>query len=313
MNGIMTLLRPEAFQGAGRKAPYFEGWYFKLQAPDGSIFALIPGVSKSGSDPHSFIQVIAGGASGYLRYPVDAFSYRPGQFDFLVGDSHFCAGGIKLDTELVQGEVEFTGSVPFQRHRYGLGIMGPFALAPMLECRHGVVTVLSSLRGHIATKNGETALEGGLGYIEKDWGSVFPNPYVWAQAFFKGGGSLMISAARVPVLGCKLRGLAAFLYDGRQIHHFTTYGGAALRELTCQSGQISLAIASPHRLLRLVLRPGSNVSLKAPESGGMGREIRESVAGSVMAVLEKGGRTSFVGVSHSASIEICGDITSLCR
>jgi hypothetical protein len=87
MNHLKKLLMPEVFQGANKKAPYFEGWYFKLQAPDGRIIAFIPGISLTGDDPHSFIQTVLDGASAYRRYPLEAFKFTPGRLEISVAGS----------------------------------------------------------------------------------------------------------------------------------------------------------------------------------------------------------------------------------
>lgn len=313
MGAIKTLLLPETFQGAKKKPPYFEGWYFKLQAPDGRIFALIPGISLSGCDCHSFIQVIADGRSHYFRYPLEAFSFSRDRLEIRVGESVFTAGRLHIVTDILSGEVDFTAIVPFARHRYGLGIMGPFALVPHLECRHGVVTVRSVLKGSLTTGQGggRISLDGGFGYVEKDWGSAFPDAYVWVQAFLEGAGSIMVSAAGVPAFGRTIRGLAAFLYDGVGLHTFTTYGGAAVKDIIEKDGGLALTIQSPRHRLTLTLRGGGTVGLKAPESTGMGREVRESIEGSLQVTLERGGGSVFSGSAQAASIECSGDIGRL--
>ena len=317
MTGIKTLLLPQAYQGANKKAPYFEGWYFKLQAPDGRIFALIPGISNSQTDPHSFIQVIADGVSSYRRYPTDAFKFKPDKLEISVGGSVFTGSGMHIDTDILRGDVRFIDSVPFSHKKYSFGIMGPFALMPFLECRHGVVTVKSGLAGSLeyAGSGKRVCLDDGMGYIEKDWGSVFPDPYVWVHAFLEGGGSFMLSAARVPVLGRELRGLAAFLYAGERIRRFTTYGGAYVDDMAYSAdGSLRIETKTPTLKLTLTLKAGGTFGLMAPESTGMHREIRESINGSLQIILEThGGRQLFCDRSQNAAVELSGSIMKLKR
>lgn len=309
------MLSPGSFQGARKKSPYFEGWYYKLQATDGRIFAFIPGISRSGADPHCFIQVIAQGVSDYIKYPLEAFDYIPGKLNIRVGDSTFTESSLHVMTDSICCDVLLTDRVPFTRFKYSTGIMGPFALVPLLECHHGVITVKSRTRGsiHYPKCDRTISLDGGMGYIEKDWGSVFPDPYIWSHAFLGPGGSFMLSAARVPVLGRQMKGLAAFLYDGYRLRSFTTYSGAAVKDITESSGgRLEIMIKTPAERLSITLDPGGTVALKAPEKMGMGREVRESVTGRLRVVLTaSNGQQLYAGESPTASIEKCGDIRKL--
>jgi tocopherol cyclase len=317
MMRLLTMLMSETFQGAHQRSPYFEGWYYKLQAADGRLWAFIPGVSLSESDPHSFIQIVSDGVSDYKRYPLEAFHYSQNRLEIRVGNSVFTRSGLHIDTDTIIGEASFIDAVPFSHKKYSTGIMGPFALMPYLECRHGVVMVKSRLSGFVqSTKDGQTVkLDGGSCYIEKDWGCVFPDPYIWVHAFLQGGGSFMLSTARVPVLGHQLRGLAAFLYADGHIRRFATYGGAVVSDITASAqGLLKLEIKAPMLRLFVTLKDGDCVGLMAPEKSGMGRQIRESVNGDLLVELKTtAGRQLFADSAQSASIELCGDIMKLKR
>ena len=57
---IHSTLNPAIYHGHTKKAPFFEGWYFKLVSADETRrYAIIPGVSLSG-DAHAFVQVLDG-------------------------------------------------------------------------------------------------------------------------------------------------------------------------------------------------------------------------------------------------------------
>jgi hypothetical protein len=56
-NFFYTTLRPAMYHGHGKRAPFFEGWYYKLVSVDEQHrYAVIPGVIL-GEDGHTFIQV----------------------------------------------------------------------------------------------------------------------------------------------------------------------------------------------------------------------------------------------------------------
>ena len=67
-NLLSRLKYPAIFQGNLGKRNYFEGWYFKQVGSDGAKLAIIPGISLTKIESHSFIQVFNGrtGESQYV-------------------------------------------------------------------------------------------------------------------------------------------------------------------------------------------------------------------------------------------------------
>ena len=308
---LRRFLRPALYQGG--RAPYFEGWYYKAQAPDGEIACFIPGISLQPGDRHAFIQIICGGRSAYLRYPAESFEASRDCLRVRIGDSVFAEDGLVIRSPGVEADLNFTASVPLSRRPYTLGVMGPFALFPALQCRHGVVAVRSGVCGFVRTGVRLCGFDGGNGYIEKDWGSVFPQAYVWAQAFFGEGDSFFFSAADVPMFGRNVKGLIALLYTRGRLVRWSTYAGARVCGASRRAdGGLRITAVSPHETLSLLLTPGKPVALEAPMHGGMTREIRESCAGSLtFDIATHGGRRIYHGHSDAASVEICGDIDRL--
>ncbi|KAK3845014.1 MAG: hypothetical protein J3R72DRAFT_436734 [Linnemannia gamsii] len=113
----------------------------------------------------------------------------------------------------VHGHFQFPAStqIPLPTSRWRPSIMGFTAYLPFLECNHGVASLHHTItKGRLVALRdskevlGEAKLDGGVGYVEKDWGVNFPSIWVWAQAnLFEStpGSSLMISVASIPVLG----------------------------------------------------------------------------------------------------------------
>ena len=62
------------FHGATQKAPYFEGWYLKLQTKEGKALALIPALHIDGKGRRSAsLQVITESRSWWLAYELRIF------------------------------------------------------------------------------------------------------------------------------------------------------------------------------------------------------------------------------------------------
>lgn len=111
-----------------------------------------------------------------------------------------------------------------------------------------------------------TSLDGGRGYIEKDWGRGFPSAYVWTQSnhFDRPGVCLTASVARIPWLGTSFRGFLAGLLLAGTLHRFTTYTGARVER--CEVTETHARVVFADRQVRLSVdaERGEGALLRAP-------------------------------------------------
>jgi len=188
---LKNIFHPERFHGEGRKPPFFEGWYFKLvDAAEQSRCAVIPGLflGKEVEDSHAFIQVLDGtsGSVAYYRFPPEEFEAARDRFEVRIGKNIFTSEGITLDLTdeegAIQGDVRFSGTIPWPVTFAAPGIMGWYAWVPMMECYHGVVSLDHVIEGALEIDGRTIDFTGGRGYTEKDWGRSFPSSWIWLQS-----------------------------------------------------------------------------------------------------------------------------------
>ncbi len=91
---FVNTLHPNRYHGFSAKAPFFEGWYYKLVSADEKHkAAIIPGVylAEAPKENHSFVQVFISNdnQTGYHRYAYDAFQAARDAFDIRVGFDDF--------------------------------------------------------------------------------------------------------------------------------------------------------------------------------------------------------------------------------
>lgn len=291
---LNRVMHPAAYQGRRRRAPYFEGWYFKLiDATEQQRLAIIPGVSlgESGGGPHSFVQVLNGatGQTLYQRYPVDAFSASETRLELRVGPNHFTRHGLELD--LTSSELPLAGAVAFHDPKpwpvmpTSPGIMGWYAWVPKMECYHGVLSLDHGLSGalQVAGSADTIRFDGGRGYIEKDWGAAFPAGWVWMQTnhFRTPGVSLTASIARIPWLGSSFTGFIVGLLWGGTLYRFATYTGARTTNLTISEKNIHWTLEDALYRLTLVGHQAPTGALKGPSKTDMGRSVPETLSATV--------------------------------
>ena len=319
--GLYGLFHPPVFQGRKRTTSYFEGWYFKMavghadSAGGPEVISVIPGVALGAAkdDHHAFIQVISyrKKQSWYVPFPLTEFHANKRELHLSVGNNHFSANQIKLD--LNHGDLILSGSIyhhdihPFPVTLASPGIMGWFAYLPFMECNHGVVSTHHSLSGSIECNGTVTDFTGGTGYIEKDWGTSFPEAWIWMQSncFPSANSSCMLSVAKIPLLGHAFTGFLGFLQIGKQMIRFGTYTGARIMALETSDTHANVTIRQKDMLIVFSAELGPSSHLAAPRQGRMDRTITESIMGTLsVTVHTTHGTVLFQETGIMAGIEV---------
>lgn len=328
IQSLRRTLHPAWYQGHGKRAPYFEGWYYKLiDSSEQHRLAVIPGIFK-GIEPgasHAFVQVLDGvsGEATYHQYPPEAFRAAKQGLDVCVGPNRFTLDALTLDIDTpgrsVTGALKLSHLTRWPSRWVSPGVMGFFAWIPFLQTYHGVVSLDHMIHGAL-TFEGETVdFSGGRGYIEKDWGRSFPEAWVWMQTnhFDEPGISLTASIAIIPLLGYSLRGFIVGLWHEGDLYRFATYTGAQIDELTIGEQEIGVVISDSDHRLEITARRAEGGVLRGPTGVDMRGRVPESLRATVTVRLSAprpdGSCLLFEGTGHNAGLEVVGEVTKLLR
>jgi hypothetical protein len=283
---MIKIFKPELFQGNLRKKRYFEGWYFKHVSKDlNNVFSFIPGISITDDDPHSFIQVINGitGKTCYITYPLNSFKWDNNKLYLQIWDSVFTDNFIDLNIEnkeiRVSGRLEYSNIVKYPKTYISPGIMGWYSYIPFMECKHGIVSVNHNVSGILNIDNDIIDMNEGKGYIEKDWGSSFPESWIWIQSnnFNNTDTAFTFSVARIPWLGKSFPGFISFLYFDKRFFLFSSYNNSTLKEINYDGKTLSFTLINNDSALKVTAVKNKSGELLAPVSGKMSRRIKESI------------------------------------
>ena len=312
------------FQGNKKKKNYFEGWYFKMVANDGSsILSIIPGISLSsdGTEQHAFIQIINGitAQTNYYSFPIEEFSFSKKEFALKIGDSYFSKDSIIIDVKdgnsIVSGKIIMFNQVDYKSGRLiNTGIMGPYRFVPFMECYHGVVSLTHNLNGKLIINNEVHDFTGGRGYIEKDWGSSMPSAWIWMQSnhFNDKNSSFMLSIADIPWLKKSFTGFLGFFYHNNKIHHFATYRQTKLQLEIADTKELTIKLENRKNTFIINARSNNTGILKAPVKGAMDRRIAESIDAILkITMMDKKGTVIFMDSTNIAGLEMVGDYYKL--
>ncbi len=285
----MNSMKQMNYQGHKRKA-YFEGWYYKLMTTNGTIISIIPGISKTVHDPHAFIQIINNHnhETHYIRFESTSFIVQENPFCVQIGANRFETSRISLNIDdecILKGVVDFGLLTPIDQSLYSPNIMGPFAYVPQMECVHGIISLRHSLEGSLLLNDEWLDFNGGLGYLEKDYGTSFPSEYIWIQCHHQNHG-LFFSHAKIPMKGFTFDGLISILEVNGKQHRFATYNGAKVIKQIKDDDSLIIHIKKGKSLLKLCLTHHLSFPLVAPKKGTMSGTIYESLDGHLHVVFE---------------------------
>lgn len=312
--GLYKIFHPAIFQGSLKKKNYFEGWFLKHVTSDGgTVLSIIPGIALNPTDSHAFIQIMDGisGKTYYIPYPVKDFQWDPKEFRIQVGKSEFSLTGLELNIHSgpvsLTGKLAYSDPVTYPGKILSPGIMGWYSYIPFMECYHGIVSANHKLAGTLTYQKNDIDFSGGKGYIEKDWGTSFPEAWIWIQCngFEQKDVSLFISVAKIPWLGNFFMGFIAFLYVNGKFHMFSTYNRSKIASVTYINQELNIILEQgAYRLDSRVIKNTSG-ELKAPSTGNMSRRIKESNDSIVeVSLSHQQGEVIFSGSGQRAGLEI---------
>ncbi len=314
----LNIYNPQVFQGRLNRSNYFEGWYYKHVSGNlEEVYSFIPGISLNENNSHAFIQVINGvtGKTDYISYSVDQFSASKEKLWVKIGKSVFTENSIKLDIEseglIVKGDLEYSNLVKYPKKIFSPGIMGWYSFIPFMECKHGIVSVNHNVKGRLRINGREINFDNGKGYIEKDWGTSFPEAWIWIQAnnFKDQNVSFNFSVAKIPWFGKFFLGFIAFLYYNNRFYLYSTYNNSKITSISQSNDSLEITLRNSNTILKIQASRKSFGELIAPVSGDMSRRIKESVDSEVKLELsDLKGNLIYADFSQRAGLEIIDKI-----
>jgi len=251
----------------------------------------------------------------YLKFDIKDYKYSKSKFEISIGDNYFSNKEIRLNIKnkglQLEGELSFKNIVPYPKTISRPGIMGPYSYIPFMECYHGIVNIHHDIEGSMNICCKAVDFSKGYGYIEKDWGSSFPEAWIWLQSnhFKNDDVSVMFSTAKIPWLGKYFIGFISFLRIKQKIYVFATYNKAKITDISYKDNKLKVSIRHRHNSLEIEAEHSRGGLLKAPKNGLMSREILESISAVVKVCLrDTDGKIIFEGEGTHAGLEIVEDI-----
>ena len=312
-----SMWHPDMYHGWGRTQGYFEGWYFKLvDEAEEQVFAVIPGIAMGqDGDSHSFIQVLDGKhcKANYHEFPASDFQPSETGFYLQLGNNSFSDSHIQLDLPELKGRIEFQNRTPWPKMLGAPGIMGWYSFVPFMQCFHGVVSMHHRLSGMLAVHGQQVDFSGGIGYMEKDWGTSFPRSYIWMQAshFTQAEKtSVFASVAHIPWLHSYFIGYIVGFQWGDKLYRFATYTGASMKAAIGEQ-EVRLSFRDRRYRLEITALQAPGAVLLSPLTGEMKGKVNESMQGTLHIRFYDRDALVYEGTGRNAGLEVAGEVEEL--
>lgn len=320
MRLFQPILNPANYHGHRKKPPFFEGWYYKLISADQTQKnAIIPGVFL-GEEGYAFVQVLHGNSGDveFITFPLESFSAAEDDFRVQIDKNIFQLNSLQLDIDRqnirIRGQLEFENVTGWPVSLTSPGVMGWYAWVPKMECYHGVLGFDHKISGSLTVNGASLDFSNGRGYIEKDWGTAFPEGYVWMQSnhFSRSGVCLTASIAIIPWLRNAFRGFIVGLWIEGELFRFATYTGARTELLEITDREVVWVIGDRKTRLEIRALRGKTGNLKGPTREDMGLRVAESLMAKInVRLMAKNGKVIFEDTGLHAGLEVAGDIEKL--
>lgn len=230
----------------------FFGKYYKFVANNNS-FAVIDAISNEGKS----IQLITKEAS-YQINDLKQVKINNNEIIFDVSQDNLKFKGILI-----------LGKLNPLKHK----VMGPFTYIPFMECKHQIYSMFHIINGHLEYNGQQLNFDNGIGYIEGDSGSNFPNKYIWYNSILPNR-TITIAIASIPFGLFSFTGILCFIKTKDKEYYFCTWNNVKVRKID----KFHLELTKGKYTLSIDISDNSGYELKAPVKGQMNRYIKENVA-----------------------------------
>lgn len=200
---LMQKLKPTQLKGNFEKRNFFEGWFHKIySAEHQTSFVIIYGYSTGHSDDKfGFIQLLIPHKSIEIFYfPKNEISFNAKLHIMQMGSNILSTKYLKINLKNICINLNLSDNQPISTYKNSMGYS---YFIPTLPCYHSVLNKSHLVSGKINFFDNNYLVKNALGYMEKNWGTSFPENYFWLHAIDSNNPSisLLFSQAEIKWLG----------------------------------------------------------------------------------------------------------------
>ena len=272
---MLRIFKPTTLRGNLERNKFFEGWFQKIYSKEqkASIVIIYGYATQNTQDKFGFIQILfPNQVNEIIYFNRNAFSCDPHQHIVRMGENVLTTEIINIKTN------DFTIHLKLKNNQVSKTFknsMGYSYFLPNLPCYHAVLNTGHRVSGEIKQKNERFIIENEPGYLEKNWGTSFPETYYWLHAVDPNDPavSLLFSRAEIEWIGRKfIRHVGHVRYDQKQVD-FRSLKNFTVSILNSSEDKHEVQMTSNTLQLNISISHKSKVQFKGPFDGGLSRDI----------------------------------------
>lgn len=267
--------RPSSLRGDFDRDKYFEGWFQKIYSVEHqSSFVIIYGyATRNANDSFGFIQLRIPEHQPLLMYfPKEEVICDPVQHHVRIGEHLLTTEDISINTDEIGINLKLIDNQPIRTFKNSMGYS---YVIPNLPCYHAVLNKSHLVSGEVRNRNASYSFDSEMGYLEKNWGTSFPENYVWLHALDPKdpGVSLLFSQAEIKWLGRTfVKHVGHFQYEGNTID-LRQLWNSVISIVRLSSEKHLIRILSKSIQIEISINLAHHVLFKGPNDGNLTRDI----------------------------------------
>lgn len=238
---------------------YFEDWYLKIvDAKNESVLGITIHLDRVNEKNEGMLQLVYDTGVDRKKFSSPIQDIKSDKEELLFGENKIGAKSfsvnIKNEDMVLEGDLVINEVIDLNQSFLKPGLMGPYKHIPMQEFYEEVLALHGIITGELYINGEKLDLNAGRYYLQKQWGSRFPNIWLWAQCSGcekKKDLSLAVGIARLKVLFNYYTAFAIPIYYDDQVEIFSNYNGGHIAKLYRYKGYVHLIITQKDKMLDL--------------------------------------------------------------
>lgn len=307
---MLSIHKPSSLQGNFDRNKYFEGWFHKIYSSKyKASFIVIYGYATGNStNKFGFIQVHIPNQQVLIMYfDKNEIFCDPNQHVIRMGAHVLTTHKIDINTNEIGIQLDLTNNQPIRTFKNSMGYN---YVIPNLPCYHAILNKSHTISGEIRAGDTSFVMGKDMGYLEKNWGTSFPDNYIWLHAVDPTNTevNLLFSQAEIKWMGGTFLRHLGYLNFENECIDFRQFKNSEVSSTFVGSEKQLIRFSSKLIELEISIVLGGQVLFKGPEDGALRRDIVHYTDAFMEVKLKRNAETTvFRLVGNYENVQITND------
>lgn len=307
---MLSINKPSNLQGNFDRNKYFEGWFHKIYSTKyKASFILIYGYATGNStNKFGFIQVhIPNQQTLMMYFNKNEILCDSNQHVIRMGAHVLTTHKIDINTNEIGIQLDLTNNQPIRTFKNSMGYN---YVIPNLPCYHAILNKSHTISGEIRAGDTSFVMDKDMGYLEKNWGTSFPDNYIWLHAVDPTNTevNLLFSQAEIKWMGSTFLRHLGYLNFENECIDFRQFKNSEVSSSFGSYEKQLIRFSSKLIELEISIVLGGQVLFKGPEDGALRRDIIHYTDAFIEVKLKRNAETTvFRLVGNYENVQITND------